>query len=103
MVPLPGAEALPLVATSVQRLSNHRWLICNGYAGTSLSGDKNFGGEVFEYDPMGGADQEVKWCSPRLEWIPVPAGAPPCAVPTEWKQTTTNTHNLRQPKSAVRQ
>ena len=100
-VPFPGRP--PLMATCVQKLPTGRWLITNGYSGSDPSGTMNFGGEVFEYDPMGGAGQEVKWCSPRVEWVKPPTSAGPCAPPLEWKQVTTNTYNLRQPKSGFRQ
>lgn len=91
---LPGAP--PLVASSVQRLPNHKWLVTNSYVGSNLAGDQSFNGEVFEYDPALGPNQEVLWCSPKLEWID------PLVT---WKQsdTDTKTYNLRQPKSAIRQ
>lgn len=97
-IPLPGTP--PLLATSVQRLPNGRWLIANGYAGSNLTGDQGFNGEVFEYDPNLGPGQDVTWCSPKLEWVPPIA---PATLPTVWRQTNTNTYNLRQPKSAMRQ
>lgn len=101
MVTLPST--VPLIASSVQRMPNHKWLITNSYVGSNLSGDHSFNGEVFEFDPAASVDQEVLWCSPRLEWVPLPAGSPPGALPTMWRQTNTNTYNLRQPKSAMRQ
>ncbi len=100
-VPLPST--VPLVASSVQKLPNGRWLITNSYSGSDSAGANKFSGETFEYDPNGPVGQEVVWCSPRLEWVMPPPSAGPCAVPVDWKQTTTNTYNLRQPKSAFRQ
>lgn len=95
-VRLPGTP--PLIASSVQRLPNHKWLIVNSYVGSDRTGDQSFNGEVFEYDPAAGPGQEILWCSPRLEWVPVQSG-----IPTMWRQVNTNTYNLRQPKSAMRQ
>ncbi len=93
IVPLPGAP--PLMASSVQRLPNGKWLIVNSYTESGAGGSPGFGGEVFEYDPKEPPTQEVLWCSPGLEWIDPLVG--------NWKQSSTNTHNLRQPKSAMRQ
>jgi outer membrane protein assembly factor BamB len=97
-MPLPGTP--PLMAACVQQLPNKRWLITNSYSGSDKTGAVNFGGEVFEYDPNGPPSQQVTWCSPRIEWVKPEV---PCTIPTQWKQITTNTYNLRQPKSAFRQ
>ena len=83
------------MASSVQRLPNGKWLIVNSYTESGAGGSPGFGGEVFEYDPKEPPTQEVLWCSPGLEWIDPLVG--------NWKQSSTNTHNLRQPKSAMRQ
>jgi len=100
--PVPLPSTVPLIASSVQRLPNRKWLITNSYVGSNSSGSQSFNGEVFEYDPRGPTDQQVLWCSPKLEWVP-PVGAPPCTVPTIWRQVNTTTYNLRQPKTAIRQ
>ena len=90
--PKPMALGIPLQATSVQRLSEQRWLIANSYAGSSASGATKFNGEVFTFD-FDPAIKGVTWCSPRLQWVNSKDG---------WQQTTTNTYDLRQPKSASR-
>lgn len=100
VVPLPGAP--PLIASSVQRMANHKWLITNSYVGSNTSGSQSFNGEVFEYDPESPATQQVLWCSPKLEWVMPDASAPPCTLPSAWRQVNSNTYNLRQPKSATR-
>lgn len=102
-MPIPLPATIPFIPTSVQKLPNGKWLITNSYSGSDSSGAVKFSGEAFEYDPEGPIAQEVTWCSPRLEWVDPPPSADPCAVPFEWKQVTTNTYNLRQPKSAFRQ
>ena len=79
----------PLIATSAQRLPNGRLLIANSYSGSDKSGAMKFSGEVFEYD----LDGTVPWCSPQVKWID------PGNI---WKQVTTHTYNLSQPKSAFR-
>ena len=84
---------VPLQATSVQRLHDGHWLIANSYSGSNTDGTMKFGGEVFEFDPTAGSGPlAIPWCSPRLQWV----------APDSWKQVTTNTYNLRQPKSAFR-
>jgi len=91
---------VPLKATGVQRLPNGRWLIANSYSGSSTTGAMTFGGEVFEFEPppsgWSGAlpPSAIPWCSPRLQWI---------KATNSWKQVTTNTYNLKQPKTAFRQ
>lgn len=91
---------VPLQATCVQVLPTGNWLITNNYAGANTDGTITFGGEVFEYDPDPQTpDQAIPWCSPRLQWIK-PAGP---GLPDSWKQVTTNTYNLKQPRSAFRQ
>jgi hypothetical protein len=92
--PPPMQLQVPLQATSVQMLPTGNWLITNGYSGSNADGTMTFGGETFEFDPAAGAVDAIPWCSPRLQWI----------KPTNsWKQVTTNTYNLKQPKSAFRQ
>jgi len=108
--PDPVPLGVPLVATSVQRLPNSHWLITNGYSGADKSGTRTFNGEAFEYDPAAGGGATLPptafpWCSPRLQriWIRNP-GDPACAgMWGDWKQVSTNTYDLRQPKSAFRQ
>lgn len=95
--PAPTAQPLnvPLQAASAQRLPNGRWLIANSYAGSDKTGASKFNGEVFEFDPVSG---QIGWSSPRLQWV-----NPTNTTPATWKQITTNTYDLRQPKSACRQ
>jgi outer membrane protein assembly factor BamB len=96
---------VPLNATGVQRLPNGHWLIANNYSGANITGTMTFGGEVFEFDPTQGGSGSalppsgIPWCSPRLQWIK-PAGP---GLPDSWKQVTTNTYNLKQPRTAFRQ
>ena len=89
--PSPVSIEVPLQATSVQRLPTGRWLIANSYSGSNTTGSTKFNGEVFEYDPRG---EKITWSAPRLQWINATG---------TWKQTSSNTYDLRQPKSASRQ
>ncbi len=106
-----GSIGVRLVANSVQRLPNGNWLICNGYAGADETGNRKFGGEVFEYDwSAAPSESPIKWNAPTLYtgWtscgdILIPGSSPLKIKPDAWKQKMQKSYVFTQPRSAFRQ
>lgn len=94
------AISVPFKPTSAQRLFTGRWLIANSATSTQENGAVTFGGEVFEFDPDGADGEKIPWSSPRLQrpWVGDSSGGSWGL----WKQITTNTYDLKQPRSAFR-